>query len=128
MEDDSLTSSVLIVDDSALNVSYISNIIEPLGHDIHIAKNGLQALKSLKTLRPSIIIMDIGMPEMSGFECCQQIKKYKQLANIPIIFLTGSHDEADKEKAFSLGAKAYLTKPVRIKTLENELEKHMPWA
>jgi putative two-component system response regulator len=128
MEDDSLTSSILIVDDSSLNISYISNIIEPMGHEIHIAKNGLQALKLLKTLRPSIILMDIGMPEMSGFECCQRIKKYKQLASIPVIFLTGSHDEADKVKAFSLGAKAYLTKPVRVKELERELEEHMPWA
>ena len=128
MEDDSLTSSVLIVDDSSLNISYISNIIEPMGHQIHIAKSGLQALKLLKTLRPSIIIMDIGMPEMDGFECYQHIKKYKQLAHIPVIFVTGSHDEADKAKAISLGAKAYLTKPVRVTTLESELAQHMPWA
>jgi len=128
MEDESLSSSVLIVDDSSLNISYMSNIIEPMGHAVHSAKNGLQALKLLKTLQPSIIIMDITMPEMNGFECYQHIKKIKQLVNIPVIFVTGSHDDADKRRALELGAKAYLTKPIRVQTLESELEQYMPWA
>jgi len=128
MEDESLRTSVLIVDDSSLNISYMSNIIEAMGHVVHSAKNGLQALELLKTLQPTMIIMDIAMPEMNGFECYQHINKVKQLVNIPVIFVTGSHDDVDKRRALELGAKAYLTKPVRVQTLESELEQHMPWA
>lgn len=111
MEDNSLNPDVLIIDDSSINIRVVSNIIQPLGCKIFAAKSGLQALNLLITFKPSLIILDIQMPEMNGFECCKRIKSINSRTDIPIIFLSGSHDEADQLQAKALGANAYLTKP-----------------
>ena len=106
------SQSLLIVDDSSLNIKVVSNIISPLGYTIHTAKTGLQALKFLISHKPNVILMDIKMPCMDGFECCTRIKSIASRASIPVIFISGSHDLKDQEKAEKLGASAYLTKPI----------------
>lgn len=111
MEDNSLNTDILIIDDSSINIRVVSNIIQPLGCKIFAAKSGLQALNLLTSFKPSLIILDIQMPEMDGFECCKRIKSISKRNDIPIVFLSGSHDEADQEQAAKLGASAYLTKP-----------------
>jgi CheY-like chemotaxis protein len=111
MEDNSLNSDILIIDDSSINIRVVSNIIQPLGCKIFAAKSGLQALNLLVSFKPALIILDIQMPEMDGFECCKRIKSLSSRTDIPIIFLSGSHDEADQLQAADLGASAYLTKP-----------------
>ncbi len=111
MEDNSLSTDILIIDDSAINIRVVSNIIQPLGCNIFAAKSGSQALSLLNSFKPSLIILDIKMPEMDGFECCKRIKSISGHTDIPIIFLSGSHDEADQLQAVDLGASAYLTKP-----------------
>lgn len=126
--DDSLESSILIVDDSTTNIRVVSNMIGELGHKIHIAKSGLQALKFLTEYNPSLILMDIKMPDMDGFECCKRIKKSSNRAHIPIIFISGSHCETDKNMAKKVGGKAYLTKPINAQDLLDEIEFNMPWA
>ena len=128
MEDNTLKTSILIVDDSITALRHISNMIVPLGHKIHVAKSGLQALKLLTLINPSLILMDIGMPEMDGFECCERLKRSACRAHIPIIFLSGSHDDKDRVKAIELGATDYITKPVSQDALFAKLEYHMPWA
>lgn len=128
MEDEKLETSVLIVDDSSLNIRVVSNIIAPHGYKIQVAKNGAQALKLLTKFKPTAIIMDIQMPNMSGFECCQRIKSIASRAHIPVIFLSGSHDEKDKKRAMDIGAKAYLTKPIDPELLLSELGCNIPFA
>jgi CheY-like chemotaxis protein len=128
MSQTDLSSEILLVDDSAFNTRYISQVITPLGYKLITAHTGQEALRLLTTGKPNLIIMDIQMPEMDGFECCEQIKKNAAYANIPVIFVTGSHDEKDKAKAMSMGAKAYLTKPINPDILISELEFNMPWA
>lgn len=124
MEDNTLTNSVLIVDDSALNIRVVSNIISPLGYSIHTAKSGVNALKFLTTHNPSVILMDIRMPRMDGFECCSRIKSIRSRANIPIIFISGSHDINDQQKAMDVGASAYITKPINPDVLINTLNEN----
>jgi len=128
MEDNNLKSSILIVDDSTTALRHISNIIVPLGHKIHVAKSGIQALKLLTIINPTLIIMDIGMPKMDGFECCERLKRSAGRSHIPIIFLSGSHDDKDRAKAIGLGATDYITKPVSQDALFAKLEDHMPWT
>ncbi len=111
MEVNSLNTDILIIDDSAINIRVVSSIIQPLGCKVFAAKSGLQALNLLLSFKPSLIILDIQMPEMDGFECCKRIKSITSRTDIPIIFLSGSHDEADQLQAANLGANAYLTKP-----------------
>ncbi|WP_085300538.1 response regulator [Cognaticolwellia mytili] len=111
MEVNDLDTDILIIDDSATNIRVVSNIIQPLGCKIFAAKSGPQALSLLTSFKPSLIILDIQMPEMNGFECCKRIKSVASRTDIPIVFLSGSHDEADQLQASDLGASAYLTKP-----------------
>ena len=117
MEAKEIVQNVLIVDDSSINIKVVSNIISPLGYTIHTAKTGLQALKFLITHKPDVILMDIKMPCMDGFECCTRIKSISRRSEIPIIFISGSHDLKDQEKAEKLGASAYLTKPINPELL-----------
>lgn len=126
--EDSLQSSILIVDDSTTNIRVVSNMISELGHKIHIAKNGFQALKLLTKFNPSVILMDIKMPEMDGFECCQRIKKSASRANVPVIFLSGSDDDRDRRKAKLVGGNGYLTKPINQQQLLSEIDFHLPWS
>ncbi len=128
MEDSTLKSSILIIDDRTTALRLISKMIVPLGYKIHVAKSGLQALKLLTIINPTLILMDIGMPNMDGFECCERLKRSACRAHIPIIFLSGSHDDSDKIKAIRLGAIDYITKPVSRVALFSKLEEHMPWV
>lgn len=128
MEDNLLETSVLIVDDSSLNIRVISNIISPLGYRVFSAKSGEQALTFLTKRRPSMIIMDLKMPNMDGFECCARIKKIQNSATIPILILSGSNDLHDIHKAQSLGTSGYLTKPVNPEVLIEQLKIYSPFA
>lgn len=126
MDDDLLETSVLIVDDSAFNIRVLSNIIFPLGYKVFIAKSGKQALNLIGKCCPSLVIMDVAMPEMNGFECFEEMQKDN--AHIPVIFVSGSHDMKDISKAQSLGACSYLTKPVDPNTLTEQLKLYTPFS
>ncbi|WP_206482929.1 response regulator [Thalassotalea sp. G2M2-11] len=123
-----IESSILIVDDSKINVRIISKMIEELGHQIYVASNGIEALKLLTKFKPTIILMDIKMPKMDGFSCCQRIKRSASRADIPIIFMSGSHDKSDIDKAKAIGGKDYLTKPINIELLKQAIDFNMPWS
>lgn len=127
MDEDLLDTSVLVVDDSSLNIRVISNIITPLGFKVYTAKSGKKALQFLNKFIPSLIIMDLKMPEMDGFECCQHIKKMSGCSNIPIIIVTGSHDMQDITTAELLGACSYITKPVVADVLIEQLKTFSPF-
>ncbi|MDO6426038.1 MULTISPECIES: response regulator [Thalassotalea] len=125
--DDQLTSSILIVDDSSTNIRVICNQIKELGHKIHIAKDGVQALKLLTEIKPTMILMDISMPNMDGFECCKRIKQSKSRRDIPVLIISGSNDEKDMRRALNVGASAYMTKPIDAQQLRTNIDFHMPW-
>ncbi len=123
-----MQSSVLIVDDSKINLRIVAKIIDDLGYKVHAAQSGYEALKLLTQVKPCVILMDINMPNMSGFDCCRRIKKSTSRAKIPIIFMSGSNDPKDMKMAESIGAKAYLTKPLDIGKVKQEIQFNMPWA
>ncbi len=123
MEDKNSGSDILIVDDSSINIRVVSRIIQPLGCQIFAAKSSRQALNLLISHKPALIILDIHMPDMDGFECCRRIKSIVSRADIPILFLSGSHDEADQLQAIELGASAYLTKPFCADELINAVKR-----
>ena len=121
-------ASVLIVDDSSTNIRVVSNILAPLNYKIHIAKSGMQALNLLSKLNPDIILMDIQMPNMNGFECCERVKSILSPMSVPIIFLSGSNDEKDILKAKSVGGLDYITKPINADKLIDTLNNHLAIA
>lgn len=104
-------SHVLIVDDILENIKVLSNILYEKGLSITIARNGIQALKNVSLKKPDLILLDISMPEMDGFEVCEHLKENSETRSIPIIFITARTNTDDIVKGFHLGAVDYVTKP-----------------
>src|SRR6266550_2732574 len=107
-----MPSRILIIDDAPANIQTLSSILKERGYSINIATNGRQGLEVLERIRPDLILLDIMMPEMDGFETCQRIKASTTWREIPIVFLTAKTDTADIVRAFELGAVDYVAKPI----------------
>ncbi len=106
------SNRVLIVDDNIKNVQVIGSIIRKMGLSINIAQSGKQALDILESVTPVLILCDIKMPEMSGFEFFKIIKQNLLTKDIPLIFLTASNDEEDETKGLEMGAADFIRKPI----------------
>ena len=105
------TPRVLIVDDVEANRFILKNIISDMGLQPVLAENGMQALKVCQHFMPGIVLLDIAMPEMDGYEFCQMLKQDPETRDIPIIFITAYDEPKDIIKGFSLGSEDYITKP-----------------
>lgn len=104
-------SSVLIVDDNMANLQVLGNILRESGYKVIAARNGLEALRFAAKTPPDLILLDIMMPELGGFETCGKLKENEETKDIPIIFITALTDTADKLRAFREGGVDYITKP-----------------
>jgi len=103
---------VLVVDDAPENIQVLSAILKP-SYKVKAATSGERALKIARSDKPpDLILLDIMMPEMDGYEVCRQLQADEKTRTIPVIFVTGMSDEAEQQKGLALGADAYLTKPV----------------
>lgn len=99
---------VLVVDDDAPSVKMISFLLREEGYEVNSADNGVAALDSIERETPDLVILDVMMPQMDGFEVCRRIR---QKADVPIIFLSAKGDTADRVAGLELGADDYLAKP-----------------
>jgi len=106
------TATILIVDDVPTNIQVLAGFLKK-HYQLKAATNGKQALKIIKQQLPDLILLDIEMPEMNGYEVCQTLKDNPETQNIPIIFVTANNQEEDEEKGLQLGAVDYITKPIR---------------
>lgn len=104
--------TVLIIDDLPINLALLFDYLESEAFRVLVAQSGANALLQLQRLKPDIILLDIKMPGLDGFEVCRLIKANADLCEIPIIFLTALDDVVDKVRGFELGAVDYITKPV----------------
>ncbi|TVQ60574.1 MAG: hybrid sensor histidine kinase/response regulator [Spirulina sp. DLM2.Bin59] len=102
---------ILIVDDNSTNLKVLSESLKASGYRILIAKSGESALAKLEKIQPDLILLDVMMPGMNGFETCEKIKACDPIKNIPIIFMTALTDTDYKVKGLKLGAVDYITKP-----------------
>jgi sigma-B regulation protein RsbU (phosphoserine phosphatase) len=105
------STSILIVDDNDLNLRVLRETLRPLGHRILLAKNGHAAVQIANRDQPALILLDIVMPEMNGFDVCKRLKANDLTADIPIIFISAVDETASKIEGFALGAVDYVTKP-----------------
>jgi DNA-binding NarL/FixJ family response regulator len=103
---------VLAVDDATDTLCLLTDILEGAGMTALIARNGAKALALLPQVKPDLILMDAVMPKMDGFETCRRIKKARDFAHIPIIFMTGLSDTEHVVKGFESGGVDYVTKPI----------------
>jgi diguanylate cyclase (GGDEF)-like protein len=104
------TNSILIVDDSSLNLAALSQILSPI-YKLYIEKDGLSCIESAVKNTPDLILLDIVMPGMNGFDVITELKKNTITSEIPVIFITGLDSAQDEEKGFVLGAADYISKP-----------------
>lgn len=114
---------ILVVEDNPRNIQFLGNLILTHGYELGIAQNGIQGLNFLEERLPDLILLDVMMPEMDGYQFCSKIKQNIALSHIPIIFLTAKHQSDDIVKGFEVGGSDYVTKPfiaaellARIKT------------
>ena len=116
---------VLVVDDNPIQLKIVISIMEKHGLSVSIASSGQEAFKSIEKERPDLILLDIVMPGIDGFEVCSTLKRDQKYANIPILFLTAQTDEKDIMTAFQSGAADYVTKPVNPPELLARVHTHL---
>ncbi|MEZ4527429.1 MAG: hybrid sensor histidine kinase/response regulator [Desulfobacterales bacterium] len=116
---------ILIVDDTQGNIQILGTILLKEGYQVNVARNGVQAMGLVEKIMPDLILLDIMMPEMDGFETCRQLKSSPQTKNIPVIFLTARADADDIVKGFETGAVDYITKPFNATELLVRVHTHL---
>lgn len=129
-----LPKEILIVDDIPDNLDLLAGLLEECGYRVRAATSGRQALESVRLSSPDLIMLDIMMPDMDGYETCRRIKEDEECSSVPVIFISALDDTIDKVRAFKAGAADYVTKPfqseevvarvehqLRISTLQKEI-------
>jgi two-component system sensor histidine kinase/response regulator len=107
--------TILIVDDTAHVRRLLSAMLKTRGYAVQAAESGVHALKVVQNVSPDLILLDIMMPEMDGYEVCERLKRDPQTSDIPVIFISALEQTDDKVKAFGAGAVDYVSKPFQIK-------------
>lgn len=120
-----MSARILIVEDAPANIQTLIAILKEKGYDISVATNGRQALTVLQSVRADLILLDIMMPDMDGFETCSRIKDTPEWRDIPIIFLTAKTETSDIVRGFELGAVDYVAKPFHAHELLARVDTHL---
>ena len=113
--------TVLVADDKATSRELVRTVLEKCGYKVAEASDGVEALRSARELRPDLIILDLHMPGLDGFGVIEEIRRDLELAATPVMALTASAMQGDRERALSVGFTAYIAKPIHIRTLRSEV-------
>ncbi len=116
---------ILIVDDNPINIQVISSILHEKGYNISISTSGIQALNTISAKMPDLILLDIEMPEMDGYEVCKRLKSDIKTKEIPVIFLTAKIETENIVYGFEIGAVDYITKPFNVAELLARVATHI---
>ncbi len=116
-----LKRRILVVDDNADSATSLALLLRRMGHEIETAHDGLEAVQAAAAFRPQVVLLDIGLPKMNGYEAAKLIRKQPSQERVAIIALTGWGQERDKQRAYEAGIDHHLTKPVEHATLEKLL-------
>jgi len=117
--------SLLLIDDDPLNIELVKAYLTDYGFIIHTASSGRLGLELAEKRQPDLIVLDVLMPIMDGFEVCRRLKKNEATADIPVMFFSVSGDSDDKARGFQSGAVDYITKPVQKKEIVARVVNHL---
>ena len=123
--EDLKSTNILIVDDTHANLRLLVEMIKDRGYTARPARSGRLALQAAASNPPDLILLDITMPDMNGYEVCQHLKANPALREIPVIFLSALHETIDKVKAFQVGGVDFITKPFQIEEVDVRLQTHL---
>jgi CheY-like chemotaxis protein len=121
-------ANILVADDNPANLQLMESLLSKMGHEVRVAMNGLEVLSSVEADKPDLIILDIHMPEMDGYEACLRLKQQAATKDIPIMFATAINEEFNKVRAFDIGAVDYITKPVQYAEVHARVQVHLSMA
>lgn len=122
---ESLEGNILIVDDTPANLRLLSGMLTEQGYKVRAVINGPMALTAARTAPPDLILLDINMPEMNGYEVCAQLKEDERTRDIAIVFISALGETADKIKAFTVGGVDYITKPFQLEEVLARVQTHL---
>ena len=125
MSEENKNFRILIVDDTLKNVQVLGTILRKENYQINVAQNGLQALEMVEKVKPDLILLDVMMPELDGFETCKRLKTSSDTKDIPVIFLTAKTETDDLVRGFEVGAVDYVTKPFNPYELLERVHTHV---
>ena len=114
---------ILVADDKSTGRELIRAILQKDGYEVHEAANGLEAVEQAKQLRPSLMILDLHMPELDGFAVVEHLRRDSTFDAVPIIALTASAMMGDRERALAAGFTGYISKPVRLTAFRAEIRR-----
>ena len=117
---DNKNFTILIVDDEASNIAILVNALQD--YSIQVAPDGETALKIIERKHPDLILLDIMMPGISGYEVCRRLKENEPTSHIPVIFVTALDDDYDEFRGLELGAVDFFTKPFDIVDIKNRIK------
>lgn len=118
-------ATLLIVDDKPQNLRLISDFLAEQGFELMLTRSGEQALEKIELALPDLVLLDVTMPKMDGFEVCRRLKDNARTASVPVIFMTALDDTAHKVEGFRLGAVDYITKPIQREELLARIQHHL---
>lgn len=119
-----LKPKVLIVDDTQLNQKLLDHLLRDT-YTTRIASDGVEALQAVGDFIPDVILLDVNMPGMDGYEACRQLKANPKTRDIPVLFITAMTDEKDEELGFSVGGSDYIQKPIRGAIVKARISAHL---
>jgi two-component system sensor histidine kinase/response regulator len=120
-----IESNILIVDDDIANLELLKRMLAVPGYKVRSAQSGKMALAACEAAPPDLILLDINMPDMNGYDVCTKLKKKQALEETPVIFVSGLSDPKEKVRAFKCGGVDYLTKPFHIEELRSRVKTHL---
>jgi PAS domain S-box-containing protein len=115
-------AKILIVDDTIDSLRLLANMLSEQGYNVRKVLNGQMALTAAQAAPPDLILLDINMPVLNGYEVCQQLKANEQTADIPVLFVSALDEVLDKVKAFAVGGVDYITKPFQFEEVVARVE------
>jgi DNA-binding response OmpR family regulator len=118
-------TTVLIVDDDPQSLEIVSTYLEAKGYTVATARNGKEALGKLEAVQPAVILLDVMMPGMDGWEVARVIKNHPEFSRTRVVMLTARSDFADKHEGLRAGADDYLVKPIQLEELDQRIQRNI---
>ncbi len=123
-----MAKTVLVIDDSATVRKFVSVSLEMQGFEVTTAKDGMDALEQLPKRKFDLVITDLNMPTMDGFEFIRTLRETPEFKDLPVIILTSLSDQTNKQHGTDLGVTSYVVKPFSLEKIQYEVSKYVSWA